>query len=206
MQQRQFRDLFNLVVIPSVLFALAFSIFYGAQVDFVVAAAIFDLEGGQWRLTNHWLFSDVLHNGSRLCNSIILINLLGFWLYQQLSRQASSERSIALTKLLLSLLLSLSSVALLKRALPAECHGICSNLAALCHLLAFSLTDPALCIQHNVFQPDTPVLAMPGSLCTSTFCRSVPEKRKRASLSLYCLVHYLGLPNSCAARTFSHTT
>ncbi len=121
MQQRQFRDLFNLVVIPSVLFALAFSIFYGAQVDFVVAAAIFDLEGGQWRLTNHWLFSDVLHNGSRLCNSIILINLLGFWLYQQLSRQASSERSIALTKLLLSLLLSLSSVALLKRALPAEC-------------------------------------------------------------------------------------
>jgi len=121
MQQIQFRDLLNHIVMPTAFFAVGFGIFYGAGFDFALASAIFELEGGQWRLTNHWLFSDVLHSGSRLLNNIILANLLGFWLYQQLSRKSSSERTIALTKLVLSLLLSFTIVALLKRMLPAEC-------------------------------------------------------------------------------------
>jgi len=121
MQQIQFRDLLNHIVMPTAFFAVGFGIFYVAGFDFVLASAIFELEGGQWRLTNHWLFSDVLHSGSRLLNNIILANLLGFWLYQQMSSKTSSERTIALTKLVLSLLLSFSVVALLKRVLPAEC-------------------------------------------------------------------------------------
>lgn len=121
MQQIQFRDLLNHIGLPTAFFAVGFGIFYGAGFDFVLASAIFELEGGQWRLTNHWLFSDVLHSGSRLLNNIILANLLGFWLYQQMSSKTSSERTIALTKLVLSLLLSFSVVALLKRVLPAEC-------------------------------------------------------------------------------------
>ena len=121
MQQQQIRNLLNLVFIPTGLFAVGFGIFYSAQLDFVLASAIFELEGGQWRLTNHWLFSEVLHSGSRLLNNIILANLLGFWLYQQLSGKTHSERTIALTKLVVSLLLSFSVVALLKRLLPAEC-------------------------------------------------------------------------------------
>ncbi|MFC4654026.1 phosphatase PAP2 family protein [Rheinheimera marina] len=121
MQQQQIRNLLNLVIIPTGLFAVGFGIFYSAQLDFVLASAIFELEGGQWRLTNHWLFSEVLHSGSRLLNNIILANLLGFWLYQQLSGKTHSERTIALTKLVVSLLLSFSVVALLKRLLPAEC-------------------------------------------------------------------------------------
>lgn len=121
MQHIQFRDLLNHIGMPTALFAVGFAIFYGAGLDFVLASAIFELEGGQWQLTNHWLFSDVLHNGSRLLNNIILANLLGFWLYKQLSSKISSERTIALTKLVLSLLLSFAIVALLKRVLPAEC-------------------------------------------------------------------------------------
>ena len=121
MQQNHFRDLLNYTGMPTALFAVGFAIFYGAGFDFVLASAIFELEGGQWQLTNHWLFSDVLHSGSRLLNNIILANLLGFWLYQQLSSKTTSERTIALTKLVLSLLLSFSIVALLKRVLPAEC-------------------------------------------------------------------------------------
>ncbi len=121
MQQIQIRDLLNHIGMPTALFAVAFGIFYGAKLDFVLASAIFELEGGQWRLTNHWLFSEVLHSGSRLLNNVILANLLGFWLYQQLSSKTHSERTIALTKLVVSLLLSFSVVALLKRVLPAEC-------------------------------------------------------------------------------------
>ena len=121
MQHIQFRDLLNHIGMPTALFAVGFAIFYGAGLDFVLASAIFELEGGQWQLTNHWLFSDVLHSGSRLLNNIILANLLGFWLYKQLSSKISSERTIALTKLVLSLLLSFAIVALLKRVLPAEC-------------------------------------------------------------------------------------
>lgn len=121
MQQKQIRNLLNLVIIPTGFFAVAFGIFYEAQLDFVLASAIFELEGGQWRLTNHWLFSDVLHSGSRLLNNIILVNVLGFWLYQQFYSKTCSERTIALTKLVLSLLLCFSIVALLKRVLPAEC-------------------------------------------------------------------------------------
>jgi len=121
MQQQQIKNLLNLVLIPTGLFAVGFGIFYGAQLDFVLASAIFELEGGQWRLTNHWLFSEVLHSGTRFLNNIILANLLGFWLYQQLSNKTCSERTSALTKLVISLLLSFSVVALLKRLLPAEC-------------------------------------------------------------------------------------
>ena len=121
MQQILFRGLLNHIGMPTALFAVGFAIFYGAELDFVLASAIFDLEGSEWRLTNHWLFSDVLHSGSRLLNNIILANLLGFWLYQQISNKTSTERSVALTKLVVSLLLSFSVVALLKRILPAEC-------------------------------------------------------------------------------------
>ena len=94
MQHIQFRDLLNHIGMPTALFAVGFGIFYGAKLDFVLASAIFELEGGQWRLTNHWLFSEVLHSGSRLLNNIILANLLGFWLYQQLSRRPALNLSL----------------------------------------------------------------------------------------------------------------
>jgi len=183
MQQIQFRDLLNHIVMPTAFFAVGFGIFYGAGFDFVLASAIFELEGGQWRLTNHWLLSDVLHSGSRLLNNIILANLLGFWLYQQLSRKSSSERTIALTKLV-----------------------TCNNLAAICHLLVCLQTDPPPCILHNVSRPATPVWAMPGLPCTFTFCRCAQERLALASLPVYCSVYYLVLRSNCVAHIFSHTT
>ncbi|WP_348731495.1 phosphatase PAP2 family protein [Rheinheimera texasensis] len=121
MQQIHSQDLLKLVLIPTALFVIGFGIFYGAELDFVVATTIFELEGGQWRLTNHWLFSDVLHSGSRLLNNIMLANLLGYWLYQKFTGKGNIERTTALTKLVISLLLSFAVVALLKRVLPAEC-------------------------------------------------------------------------------------
>lgn len=121
MQQIQLRDLFQLVLIPTALFAVGFGIFYGAGLDFMLASAIFEMEGGRWSLSNHWLFSDVLHSGTRLLNNIILAHLLVFWLYQKFSTRRHTERTRALTKLVISLLFSFAVVALLKRALPAEC-------------------------------------------------------------------------------------
>jgi len=117
MQQIHFQHLLKLICIPTAAFAVAFGIFYGAGFDFMLASTIFELEGGQWRLTNHWLFSEVLHRGSRLLNNIVLASLLGFWLYQKIY----SKTDAALTRLVISLLLSFAVVALLKRLLPAEC-------------------------------------------------------------------------------------
>lgn len=121
MQHIQLRDLWKLIGIPTTVFVIGFGIFYGAGLDFSLASAIFELEGGRWQLTDHWLLSEVLHSGSRLLNNITLAILLVLWLYQQLSSKTTSERTIALTKLVLSLLLSFSVVALVKRLLPAEC-------------------------------------------------------------------------------------
>lgn len=117
----------QLLLLPTGVFLLGFSLFYAAGLDFAFASAIFDLQGGQWRLTNHWLFNDVLHRGGRLLNNVVLLVLLGFWLYQQLrarighSANVGSERLQALNKLMLSLLLSFAIVALIKRGLPTAC-------------------------------------------------------------------------------------
>lgn len=95
--------------------------FYSAGLDFVVASAIYQLEGQQWQLTHHWLFDDVLHQGSRHLNSFVLCCLLVVWLYHKMLCKNNVTTTTALTKLLLSLLLSFASVALLKRLLPTEC-------------------------------------------------------------------------------------
>ncbi len=161
---------------PTAFFAVGFGIFYGAGFDFVLASAIFELEGGQWRLTNHWLFSDVLHSGSRLLNNIILANLLGFWLYQQLSRKSSSERTIALTKLVVSLLLSFSIVALLKRMLPAECPWDLQQFGGNLPFIGVFADNPPPCILHNVSRPATPVWVMPSRCLVLLLFAGVPKK------------------------------
>lgn len=121
MQQPFHHNIFKFLLVPTALFVGAFLIFYVAEIDFVLAEKIFALEGGQWRLTDHWLLSDVLHSGGRLLNNVVLANLLGFWLYQKFSTTAERKRTKALTTLIISLFISFALVAVLKRLLPAEC-------------------------------------------------------------------------------------
>lgn len=121
MQQTQRRHLFTEICLPTMVFAGAFGIFYGAGLDFTLASVIFEMEGGQWHLRNHWLFCDVLHRGSRVLNHLVVMSLLVYWLYQKVSGKHHCERFTALTRLVISLLLCFAVVALLKRQLPAEC-------------------------------------------------------------------------------------
>jgi membrane-associated PAP2 superfamily phosphatase len=121
MRQFKSNEVINLLVIPTTIFFAVFCALYGYQLDFVLASTLFHLEGGRWSLTNHWFFSDVMHSGTRFLNNIVIANVLGFWLYQKFSSEYTYERKVALTKLVLSLILSFAIVAILKRALPMEC-------------------------------------------------------------------------------------
>ncbi|MCT6701224.1 phosphatase PAP2 family protein [Rheinheimera sp. 4Y26] len=121
MLQNHLKQLLHYLLVPTAVFMLGFSLFYAAGFDFVLASALFELEGGQWRLTNHWLLSDVLHNGGRFLNNLLVVALLLSWFYQQFLAKHKSERRQALGKLVLSLLLSFALVAVIKRLLPAEC-------------------------------------------------------------------------------------
>ena len=121
MPHLNYQETIKLLGLPTTAFVIAFGIFYGAQVDFSVAAAIFHLEGDHWSLTDHWLLSDVLHSGSRFVNNIVIASLFCFWLYKIFGFEGNQERKIAMTKLVLSLVLSFSLVALIKRWIPAEC-------------------------------------------------------------------------------------
>lgn len=121
MVKNHLKQLMHYLLVPTAVFMLGFSLFYAAGFDFVLASVLFELEGGQWRLADHWLFSDVLHSGGRLFNNLLVAALLLGWLYQQFLTKQQSARTRALGKLLLSLLLSFALVAVIKDLLPAEC-------------------------------------------------------------------------------------
>ncbi len=114
-------SLFTHLIAPiagaSVLFILA----YGTSFDFGLASFLFDWQGGTWALQHHWLTETVLHHSVRTLNETLVLGLLGYWAWRHVVVRERSKNQRALGVLLLSLMVSFASVALLKRLLPMEC-------------------------------------------------------------------------------------
>ena len=114
-------SLFTHLIAPiagaSVLFILA----YGTSFDFGLASLLFDWQGGTWALQHHWLTETVLHHSVRTINEILVLGLLGYWVWLHVVVRKRSENQRALGVLLLSLVVSFASVAVLKRLLTMEC-------------------------------------------------------------------------------------
>jgi len=108
------------VVWPLLLLSLLFVMATASGFDPLLARWFYQLQGEQWLLQNYWLTETVLHQGVRQVNQVVVALLLGYWLVQFLTnRRSSSHRALGM--LLLSLILSFSSVALLKKYIPMEC-------------------------------------------------------------------------------------
>lgn len=101
--------------------ALLFVLTYGTSFDFFWASVLYELQGGTWALQHHWLTETLLHHAVRTLNEILVISLLGYWAWQHFVAKRVSRNQRALAVLLLSLLLSFTAVAMLKRLLPMEC-------------------------------------------------------------------------------------
>lgn len=117
LQQHQWRQ--NLVW-PLLTLSLLFGFAVGSGFDQWLASWFYQLQGGQWRLQSYWLTETVLHQGVRQVNQWVMALLLCLWLAQCVTgRRTSSYRALGM--LLLSLILSFSCVALLKKYIPMEC-------------------------------------------------------------------------------------
>lgn len=101
--------------------ALLFILAYGAELDFSLASALYQMQGDSWALQHHWLTETLLHRHIRTLNEIVVLTLLGYWLWRHFALKNRSKKQQALGILLLSLLLSFAAVAVLKRLLPMEC-------------------------------------------------------------------------------------
>lgn len=108
------------VIWPLMFLSLLFVVVTGSTFDLMLASWFYQLQGGQWLLQNFWLTETLLHQSVRQFNQLVMVMLLCFWLAQFVSgRRTSSHR--ALSMLLVSLILSFGSVALLKKYIPMEC-------------------------------------------------------------------------------------
>lgn len=110
----------QLIALPTLLFTLAFSLFYVAGYDFSVAGFYYRLEGGHWALQQHWLLQDVLHSGARQLNTLMVLTVLMACIWRVRQRVSLAKRQASF-RLLLSLLCCFGLVALAKKLLPAAC-------------------------------------------------------------------------------------
>ena len=118
------RSEFSLVryLVAPLSFAIAlFSLAYGVGFDFSLASALYQIQGDSWLLQHHWLTEQVLHRHVRTLNEIVVLSMLGYWLWRRFVFKDKSKKQQALALLLLSLLLSFATVAVIKRLVPMEC-------------------------------------------------------------------------------------
>lgn len=114
-------SIFRHLLAPLGAVCLLFVLAYGTKADFTLALALFDMQGGAWSLQHHWLTETLLHNHVRTVNETLIAALLGYWVWRRAVLKDQSQKQKALGRLLLSLLLSFATVAVLKRLLPMEC-------------------------------------------------------------------------------------
>lgn len=112
-----FKHLFAPLGATTLLFMLA----YGTKLDFSLASSLFELQGNAWSLQHYWLTETLLHNYARTLNESLTIALLGLWIWRSVVLKDRSHKQRALGVLLLSLLCSFATVAILKRLIPMEC-------------------------------------------------------------------------------------
>lgn len=114
-------DLIHYLLAPLAAALTLFALAYGAGFDFTLASALYQLQGNGWLLQHHWLTEQLLHRHVRTLNEVLVLSLLGYWLWLRFVLKDQSQKQQALGLLLLSLLLCFIAVALLKRLLPMEC-------------------------------------------------------------------------------------
>ncbi len=105
---------------PLVLLSLLFLWVYASEFDQRLATWLFQLQGGQWLLKEHWLTETLLHQAVRQLNQLVVLILLVYWLGHFIFGTRSKHQQ-ALGLLLLSLACSYISIALLKKFIPMEC-------------------------------------------------------------------------------------
>ncbi|WP_337842141.1 phosphatase PAP2 family protein [Rheinheimera sp.] len=110
----------QLIALPTLLFMLAFSLFYVAGYDFALAGFYYRLEGQHWALQQHWVLQDLLHSGARQLNSLMVLAVLVTCIWRVWQRVSFVKRKAGF-RLLLSLLCCFGLVALVKKLLPAAC-------------------------------------------------------------------------------------
>lgn len=91
-----------------------------AGVDFIWAHILYQWQGGSWQLQHHWLTEQVLHHCVRSINQMVILVLIGAYLYR-LFRVKNDLKTQALGVLILSLLACFLCISLLKRLIPMEC-------------------------------------------------------------------------------------
>lgn len=126
----------QLLLRPLLVLAVLFGLCYGLGVDFALSNFWYQLQGQSWALQHHWLTEDVLHQGVRTLNQLLIAALLlhfvlrlGLQQYRWVRGQTATNRASNWTKarhqahgrLLLSLTLSLAGVAIIKHNLPMDC-------------------------------------------------------------------------------------
>jgi membrane-associated PAP2 superfamily phosphatase len=110
----------NTVTLPLILLSLFFLLVYSSGFDQLLASWFYLLQGGQWQLSEHWLTETLLHQAVRQLNQLVVLILLGYWFGFFIAGRRSGHHR-ALGVLLLSLALSFSTIALLKKLIPMEC-------------------------------------------------------------------------------------
>ena len=126
----------QLLLRPLLVLSLLFGLCYGLNADFALAGFWYQLQGHDWALQHHWLTEDVLHRGVRSLNQLVIAALLLHFAVQTIRQKLQLQRfsSMPVTasrwtparqqahgRLLMSLALSLTGVAILKHSLPMDC-------------------------------------------------------------------------------------
>lgn len=126
----------QLLLRPLLVLTALFGLCYGLGVDFALSNFWYQLQGQSWTLQHHWLTEDVLHQGVRTLNQLLIAALLlhfvlrlGLQQYRRVRGQTAANRASSWTssrqqahgRLLLSLTLSLAGVAIIKHSLPMDC-------------------------------------------------------------------------------------
>jgi len=106
--------------IPLAILAIALWSINLFNLDFKFASFLYHLQGDQWVLKDYWLLEDVLHTGARKVLTAFAVILLMLWLFSGKYSIAYIERS-ALGYLILTAILSVITIALLKKITQIDC-------------------------------------------------------------------------------------
>jgi membrane-associated PAP2 superfamily phosphatase len=108
------------LMLPLWVLTVLFILSYGTGLDETLAAIWFELQGKQWSLKTYWLTETVLHQTVRQLNLCVLLLMIVYWLVKFfLHPQTAILRALGV--LLLSIICSVATIALLKRLIPMEC-------------------------------------------------------------------------------------
>lgn len=178
LHQRQWRQ--NLVW-PLFTLSFLFGLAVTSGFDQWLASWFYQLQGDQWRLQSYWLTETVLHQGIRQLNQWVVAFLLCLWLAQFVTgRRTSSHRALGM--LLLSLILSFSCVALLKKYIPMECPWDLQQFGGDKTFIGLLSTRPATMAPSQCFPAGHASIGY-GWMALYYFCLVVCPAKSRLALS-----------------------